>query len=111
MSKPLQPLHEALNLWCQWCVEHERFVPFEEWKNYTLPAHPHGFAIMEYESVAPKKPGSEAWSILDLNKDTLEEVCSLLRDGRKKIKAIVLIRNTLGCGLREAKRICETIIV
>lgn len=28
-------LQEVINAWCTWCVNHRKFVPFEEWKRYT----------------------------------------------------------------------------
>lgn len=28
-------IQEIMNVWCTWCVNHQKFVPFVEWTRYT----------------------------------------------------------------------------
>lgn len=39
MNKP--PFSTSMNAlihrWCQWCVDHQKMIPLQEWLGYTLP--------------------------------------------------------------------------
>ena len=57
----LKTPHPVFDLWCQWCVDHTRFIPFEQWIRYTHPVDPIGRAILDYTTQTEK--AKALWAI------------------------------------------------